>query len=96
MNLSALRRLAFALVLPGIAQSSPELHIDAGRLQRLLTDLSEFGENPEGGVSRLAFSRADRDARAWLVDLMKSSGLEVWVLDEAVLADMIALIPSPL
>ena len=79
MNLAALRHLAFAFFLPGIAQSTPELHIDAGRLQQLLTELSEFGKNPEGGVSRLAFSRADRDARAWLVDLMKSAGLEVWV-----------------
>jgi N-carbamoyl-L-amino-acid hydrolase len=79
MNLATLRPLAFALVLPGIVQSTPGLHIDAGRLQQLLVDLSEFGKNPEGGVSRLAFSQADRDARAWLVDLMRSGGLEVWV-----------------
>jgi N-carbamoyl-L-amino-acid hydrolase len=54
-------------------------HVDGGRLRELLLGLAEFGKNPEGGVSRLGFSKEDLAARAWLVDRMKEAGLEVSV-----------------
>jgi len=53
--------------------------VDGARLQALLTGLSEFGKNPEGGVSRLGFSEADLAARRWVIEKMKEAGLEVWV-----------------
>lgn len=56
--------------------SSP-LHVDSQRLQGTLEKLSEFGRNPEGGVTRLAFSEADLAARGYVTGLMKEAGLQV-------------------
>jgi len=55
------------------------MHVDGARLKDLLVGLAEFGKNPEGGVTRVGFSREDQAARAWLVERMKEAGLEVWV-----------------
>ena len=41
--------------------------------------MSEFGRNPEGGVTRLGFSQADLDARTYVMSLMKDAGLEIRV-----------------
>src|SRR5450755_311130 len=54
-------------------------HINAQRLQSTLEKLSEFGKNPEGGVTRLGFSETEMDARAYMMGLMKEAGLEVRV-----------------
>jgi N-carbamoyl-L-amino-acid hydrolase len=59
--------------------AAEEFHIDSARLEQLLTELSQFGKNAEGGVTRLAFSDADRAAREWVMDLMTDAGLEVWI-----------------
>jgi N-carbamoyl-L-amino-acid hydrolase len=53
--------------------------VDAARLNRRLADLSRFGTNPEGGVSRTAFSDADLEGRAFAVQMMKAAGLAVQV-----------------
>ncbi len=72
--------LSLAILLSGSVSAAAEtLHINAPRLERLLLGLSAFGKNPEGGVSRLAFSEEDRAARAWVMEKMKGAGLEVWV-----------------
>jgi N-carbamoyl-L-amino-acid hydrolase len=68
---------AVALALGGAAP--PPLHVNGGRLKDLLLGLAEFGKNPEGGVSRLGFSKEEQAARAWLVERMKEAGLEVRV-----------------
>src|SRR5262245_54713916 len=52
---------------------------DGGRVNGWLAELSKFGANPEGGVSRIGFSDADVAARAWIRPLMESAGLEVTV-----------------
>ncbi len=54
-------------------------HIKSQRLQVTLEKLSEFGRNPEGGVTRLGFSQADLDARTYVMSLMKDAGLELRV-----------------
>ena len=54
-------------------------HIDSNRLKDRLTEISTFGKNPERGISRLGFSEADLNARAWVVAKMRDAGLEVWV-----------------
>jgi N-carbamoyl-L-amino-acid hydrolase len=69
--------LTFALL--GILQPPSEPHVNSQRLRQLLTDLSKFGKNPEGGVTRLAFSDADHAAREWAMEIMRGAGLEVWV-----------------
>lgn len=59
------------------ATSNPARHINPRRLQANLEKLSEFGRNPEGGVTRLGFSQTEEDARAYVLGLMKDAGLEV-------------------
>src|ERR1700722_25938 len=54
-------------------------HINAQRLQGTLEKMSEFGRNPEGGVTRLGFSQTEIDARTYVIGLMKDAGLEVRV-----------------
>ena len=58
---------------------SPNTHVDAKRLQGTLEKLSEFGRNPEGGVTRLGYSETDMAAREYVMGLMKNAGLEVRV-----------------
>src|SRR5690242_10542033 len=53
--------------------------VDSNRVQQHLTELARFGANPEGGVSRVAFSDADVAGRAYVRRLMESAGLEVRV-----------------
>ena len=71
--------LALVLALSSIQETSPARHVDARRLQETLEKLSEFGRNPEGGVTRLGFSEADLAARGYVSGLMRDAGLEVRV-----------------
>jgi len=52
---------------------------DAGRLESRIVELGHFGANPEGGVSRVAFSDADIAGREYVKSLMRGAGLEVRV-----------------
>jgi len=52
-------------------------HINPQRLQGTLEKLSEFGRNPEGGVTRLGFSETDLAAREYVTGLMKQAGLDM-------------------
>jgi N-carbamoyl-L-amino-acid hydrolase len=61
------------------APAPPPLHVNGARLKELLVGLSAFGRTPAGGVSRLGFSTADQEGRAWVMARMKEAGLEVWV-----------------
>src|SRR6266566_2979576 len=58
---------------------SSKFHVDSQRLQGTLEKLSEFGRNPEGGVTRIGFSATDMAAREYVIGLMKQAGLEVRV-----------------
>src|SRR3989449_7864204 len=53
--------------------------VNSQRLQQTLDKLSEFGRNPEGGVTRLGFSEADMAAREYVMGLMRQAGLAVRV-----------------
>lgn len=52
---------------------------DAKRMEERVGKLSKFGANPEGGVSRVAFSDADLAGRKYIRALMEKSGLNVRV-----------------
>lgn len=56
-----------------------DLRIDRDRLLRRLGDLARCGARPDGGVSRLALTDADREGRDLVVDWMRELGLEVTV-----------------
>lgn len=51
--------------------------VDGDRINRHLAALSEFGKNPYGGVSRVAYSEFDRQGREYAMGLMREAGLEV-------------------
>src|SRR6185369_15233052 len=54
----------------------PPLRVNGPRLNTSLTTLSQFGRNPQGGVTRLAYSDADRQAREWVIGQMRETGLQ--------------------
>ncbi len=51
--------------------------VDGARLNRRLRELAPFGRTPEGGISRVAFSEADRQARELAISWMREAGLAV-------------------
>ncbi|MDP2956074.1 MAG: M20 family metallo-hydrolase [Longimicrobiales bacterium] len=51
--------------------------VDGDRLNRRIAELAEFGRTPAGGVTRLAYSEADRQACGWIEEVMVEAGLEV-------------------
>ena len=71
----AISLLAPALVLP----QTEQILANPDRMEQRINALAEFGANPEGGVSRVAFSDADLAARAYVSDLMREAGLTVRV-----------------
>jgi N-carbamoyl-L-amino-acid hydrolase len=64
---------AFALPLP----QSSRLRVNGERVNKHLSELSEFGKNPQGGVSRLAYSEADLKGREYAMRLMREAKLDV-------------------
>jgi N-carbamoyl-L-amino-acid hydrolase len=53
-----------------------DLRVNADRVNAHLTALAEFGKNPQGGVSRVAYSDADRAARTVVLDWMRAAKLD--------------------
>jgi len=72
--------LLFALLAPLAAGAqSPDIRANPDRMEQRIKALGEFGTNPEGGVSRVAFSDADLAGRAYIMDLMREADLSVRV-----------------
>jgi len=71
----------FALLLCidcGAVQAAPlPIRVNGERIVQHLQALSEFGKNPQGGVSRVAYSDADRAGRQYVLGLMREAGLDV-------------------
>lgn len=75
-----IRILFVLLIAPLIATAqSGDVAADPDRLEQRIQKLGEFGTNPEGGVSRVAFSDADIAGRNYIKDLMRAAGLSVRV-----------------
>ncbi|MGH7601136.1 MAG: Zn-dependent hydrolase, partial [bacterium] len=53
------------------------LRVNTKRLEQRILALAEFGKNPFGGVSRVAFSEADIQGRNYVIALMREAGLQV-------------------
>jgi N-carbamoyl-L-amino-acid hydrolase len=53
------------------------LRVNAKRLEQRILALAEFGKNPFGGVSRVAFSEADIQGRHYMMALMREAALTV-------------------
>jgi len=69
---------AGAIIYTPITAFGQELiYANADRMEARIQALSRFGANPEGGVSRIAFSDADLAGRAYITDVMREAGLDV-------------------
>jgi N-carbamoyl-L-amino-acid hydrolase len=58
-------------------QNASSLRVKGARISDHLTALSQYGKNPQGGVSRVAYSEADRQGREYVAGLMRTAGLDV-------------------
>jgi N-carbamoyl-L-amino-acid hydrolase len=65
------------LCLPAAAQTPAR--VNGQRINDHLKELSKFGANPQGGVSRVAYSDADLKGREYAIALMKEGGLDVHI-----------------
>lgn len=68
---------ASAFPRPLWAGQSASMRVNGARLNKHLSELAEFGKNPQGGVSRLAYSEADRQGREYVMGLMRAAKLDV-------------------
>jgi N-carbamoyl-L-amino-acid hydrolase len=76
-NLGFLQTLAInALYLRADARASEPLRVNGARLNQHIAALAEFGKNPQGGVSRVAYSEADARSREYVMSLMQAAKLE--------------------
>jgi beta-ureidopropionase / N-carbamoyl-L-amino-acid hydrolase len=78
--LRALLCLSLGITLGATAAAqngSSQFHVNSQRLQSTLVKLSEYGRNPDGGVTRLGYSETDMAAREYVIGLMKDAGLSV-------------------
>jgi beta-ureidopropionase / N-carbamoyl-L-amino-acid hydrolase len=57
----------------------PQLRVNGPRIMEHLNALAEFGKNPQGGVSRLAYSDADHQGREYVMGLMRAAQLDVTI-----------------
>jgi N-carbamoyl-L-amino-acid hydrolase len=67
-----------ALPLRGI-QVRSGLEINGKRIVDHILALAEFGKNPQGGVSRVAYSGADKQGREYVLGLMRAAKLDVTI-----------------
>ena len=59
--------------------SQATLRVNGKRIMDHLFALAEFGKNPQGGVSRVAYSDADKQGREYVVGLMREAKLETMI-----------------
>lgn len=69
--------LVMSCVLACHGEASAQPAVNGARLNEHLEALSRFGRNDRGGVTRVAYTEEDRQARAWVMALMRKAGLEV-------------------
>lgn len=54
-----------------------DIRINIDRLKNDIEELGQIGKDPNGGISRPSFSKADLEARQWLKDRITNAGLEL-------------------
>ena len=65
------------LAVAGWASERDQRKANAERIEARIVALSQFGANPEGGVSRVAFSDFDIEGRHYIAALMREAGLSI-------------------
>src|SRR6476646_5822989 len=79
MKISRFLLCLCAIALPAAAQTPSAGRVKGQRIHEHLKELSKFGANPQGGVSRVAYSDADLQGRNYAISLMKQAGLDVHI-----------------
>ena len=82
VQLAACLQVVLTALSVTVAGQGPDLRINGKRVNGHLLELSRFGKNPEGGVTRVAYSDVDLQGRAYVIQLMRDAGLDV-VIDAA-------------
>ena len=59
--------------------SQATLRVNGKRIMDHLFALAQFGKNPQGGVSRVAYSDADKQGREFVLGLMREARLETTI-----------------
>jgi len=57
--------------------SQTTVRVNGRRIMDHILALAEFGKNPQGGVSRVAYSDADKQGREYVLGLMRAAKLDV-------------------
>jgi N-carbamoyl-L-amino-acid hydrolase len=79
INPDPMRIVAFLILLFLVNVGLSQPRGNAKRMEERILKLGTFGANPQGGVSRVAYSEADLAGRAYVMNLLKAAGLEVSV-----------------
>src|ERR1044071_6061671 len=53
------------------------VRVNGQRIMDHIMALAEFGKNPQGGVSRVAYSDADKQGREYVLEIMRAAKLDV-------------------
>ncbi|WP_373400294.1 hypothetical protein V8V91_12255 [Algoriphagus halophilus] len=67
------------LVTFGMTRAQSDLKVNQERLSNSIQQLASYGKNQAGGSDRVAYSKHDIAARAYVKGLMLQAGLEVSV-----------------
>ncbi len=78
INHSSIKLIIICFLFSIISANNP-LRINNNRLNKHLSELSKFGNNEFGGVSRVAYSDADLNGREFVMKLMKTAGMDVHI-----------------
>jgi N-carbamoyl-L-amino-acid hydrolase len=68
---------AVTLAPRSVLSALQEARVNGARLNGHLRELARFGRNDKGGITRVAYSNEDRDARAYVMVLMRAASLDV-------------------
>jgi N-carbamoyl-L-amino-acid hydrolase len=77
------REFTYGLALSAVAlslnrfPSQQTVRVNGQRIMDHIKGLAEFGGNPQGGASRVAYSDADKQGREYVMGLMKDASLDV-------------------
>lgn len=61
------------------SSAQPQLRVNGDRIMKHIHALAEFGKNPQGGASRVAYSDADKQGREFVLGLLRDAKLDVSV-----------------
>lgn len=74
-RLNGLLVFALATISSPTLQSQSLPLVNGDRVSAHLKAMGEIGKDPAGGISRVAYSEADRQGREYVIGLMRAAGL---------------------